>query len=1353
MKKLSFVIKCFVLLALIFGGCEFFFDKIGFHHEPETDIPEGYGIVRFNFVQGEARTIIPVPALDALDLVFTFYSYDDDIKGNLDDQPDTEEDNGQYKFVLKEGSYLLEVKAFVEDSTDDEDLVAEGEAEFNVVAGTAVPINVKLHPIATSDDGVGTLNFSGITFPDEVTVEFFTFDFLLVDDPAPFTELLNNRTEEHVLEDMPVGYYLLQLGLRHENGAFVTKTEVVHIYQNLTTLVEYEFTDADFPDDFSIYFVTKEEDNENLPGSLRHALSLNDVQTIRIMLEPGSVILLEETLQISGDRTLVIEGNGVTLEPYYYIDAWDEWVTDTVNLLRITATGSNVTIRRVQFKNGVGKSGSDGGAIQNEGNLTIESCIFNANTGEDAGAILNTGTLTVKGSTFYFNNTRYHGPGGGAINSVGANTTIIGNVFYKNTANGVLSLPCYGTITSLGYNVVDLPFGTINNYSGWAQVTGDSYDPVLSFSNKTFKPFDRSKIETITSTRPANYPTRDFYGNRITFPAVAGAVQQEEIDDRVDVIVPDITHPFDAEYKEGDTSVALSVVLDPIKPGYEYQWFSNENNDSTGGDLIWGADGSTYTPDLDEILELYNGTAYYYVVITYTDVDEAINGTRSFRLVSETAKVTVLSYGISLSQSSLYTFPAEAFGYGALTPHTVTITNTGNQSTGTLGIELSGANASSFTLSPATISDLADTDDEATFTVVPNTGLAGAHTATVTVTGGNGISASFDVSFTVSLLPGMVDITGKTVADIKTDIDAALGVYDEVTIVGSVNDAESTLTMDIAAGKKVIWQANYSGANTTDAGSGLLAVNGSGDFEIRGGSIAATNGTYAINTNGSGNFIVSGGTVTSTGTSPLGYAINIFGSDNDGRTVTISDGEVTSNWFAINIDNNTSNVTVDIMGGTITGIQTIQVGTGSGHKIIVSDGQIINPHTDINRMDAFVFNSPGLLFINGGTVTSPRSNFDLSGALAIERTETTTTYTLGSNTDLTVDGSGATAVWAIVGDKHGISYERDINTGFIEVPGVTVVAATPTVFVTGGDTQSFTDIATAVAWINANPGTYTADITANQNVGPMVLNVSDVKLTLTASSAMNINLNAQGALFTVGAAGETDIELTLASNVTLVGLANGQNGATQDNNAPVVIVQNGASFIMNTDSKITGNKRISTYGSASGVQLDNGNFTMNGGEITGNSFEHEWGGENQTGVGLHGGASQLNLAGGSITGNAGGNIKTGLSDIFIYAGTSYNFVLSGDMILGHLLLSGSTTISIDDWTENVNLSLHRGEGNIDNVISGWTDTQVIQGASGYTLQPADINRFTLGNFMAHGDDSRPISDTHELDVTGKLIVK
>ncbi|GHV73788.1 hypothetical protein AGMMS49940_10900 [Spirochaetia bacterium] len=141
------------------------------------------------------------------------------------------------------------------------------------------------------------------------------------------------------------------------------------------------------------------------------------------------------------------------------------------------------------------------------------------------------------------------------------------------------------------------------------------------------------------------------------------------------------------------------------------------------------------------ITGLTNDTQYTFTVKT---VDTAGNESAGITATASPAQP------ISLSETGTYTFPAVTEGYEAQTPLTVTVTNTGNQATGALTASLTGADRTSFTLAPTEISSLAAGGAD-TFTVVPNTALAvNTYTATVTVSDGNGITASFTVSFTVN---------------------------------------------------------------------------------------------------------------------------------------------------------------------------------------------------------------------------------------------------------------------------------------------------------------------------------------------------------------------------------------------------------------------------------------------------------------------------------------------------------------------------------------------------------------------------------------------------------------------------
>jgi hypothetical protein len=105
---------------------------------------------------------------------------------------------------------------------------------------------------------------------------------------------------------------------------------------------------------------------------------------------------------------------------------------------------------------------------------------------------------------------------------------------------------------------------------------------------------------------------------------------------------------------------------------------------------------------------------------------------------------------IELVAAPVFAFNAADEGYGARAPYQVRIKNIGTASTGGLDIELSGNDPDSYTLSKTSISDIG-VNGEDYFNISPQTGLTeGTYTATVTVSGIDVISKSFDVSFTVT---------------------------------------------------------------------------------------------------------------------------------------------------------------------------------------------------------------------------------------------------------------------------------------------------------------------------------------------------------------------------------------------------------------------------------------------------------------------------------------------------------------------------------------------------------------------------------------------------------------------------
>jgi hypothetical protein len=194
--------------------------------------------------------------------------------------------------------------------------------------------------------------------------------------------------------------------------------------------------------------------------------------------------------------------------------------------------------------------------------------------------------------------------------------------------------------------------------------------------------------------------------------------------------------PVAIEVQQGGTQQFAATVAGTNNPPQTVTWSvtggMGTTNISTSGLLTVDAAQTTASALTVRATSTADGAKYGEAAVTVTNTPPAP------------------LYAISL-EASAYAFPAAAAGYGSQTPLSVTVTNTGNRATGALTVSLSGANPSAFELSAATINSITTVNPTASFTVSPKTGLtAGTYNATVTVSGGNGITANFSVSFTVN---------------------------------------------------------------------------------------------------------------------------------------------------------------------------------------------------------------------------------------------------------------------------------------------------------------------------------------------------------------------------------------------------------------------------------------------------------------------------------------------------------------------------------------------------------------------------------------------------------------------------
>ena len=228
--------------------------------------------------------------------------------------------------------------------------------------------------------------------------------------------------------------------------------------------------------------------------------------------------------------------------------------------------------------------------------------------------------------------------------------------------------------------------------------------------------------------------------------------------------------PRGAEYITGDSAKSLILSASVSDKGkLSYQWFSNDKDDYEDAMPLPNETGETYTPPTET-----TGIMYY-----YAEVANTLKGKTAIA-VSDSAGIVIKikTYEITLSSLDDKNFGSVEYGYEAPQAYSVTITNTGNQPTGDLSVTISGTNADSFILSTSAISSIAPNDDNS-FTVAPGVDLAkGDYTAAVTVSGDNGITAGFNVSFKVGA-SSVTDIAVKVTAPSKGSTPVTTALTDD----------------------------------------------------------------------------------------------------------------------------------------------------------------------------------------------------------------------------------------------------------------------------------------------------------------------------------------------------------------------------------------------------------------------------------------------------------------------------------------------------------------------------------------------------------------------------------------------
>jgi predicted outer membrane repeat protein len=142
-------------------------------------------------------------------------------------------------------------------------------------------------------------------------------------------------------------------------------------------------------------------------------------------LAPGCTYHLPDALP-AVTTTLTISGHNSTLTR-----------TREAGSFSLLTVDANLTVINVNFTDGGGYDIDDGGAIDNDGTLTVRGGIFSGNTTDEyGGAIYNVGQLTVSHATFTGNLAPY---GGALYND--SNASIYGSSFTWNGAPTLYGSP------------------------------------------------------------------------------------------------------------------------------------------------------------------------------------------------------------------------------------------------------------------------------------------------------------------------------------------------------------------------------------------------------------------------------------------------------------------------------------------------------------------------------------------------------------------------------------------------------------------------------------------------------------------------------------------------------------------------------------------------------------------------------------------------------------------------------------------------------------------------------------------------------------------------------------------------
>jgi hypothetical protein len=634
-----FLLLVSITLLLVFSGCENPFNPPD--SEPAGLRPSlGTGFFSLNLEEVTlGRTILPAtPALSS----FAAFKLEF-ISGGTVQTEDVLAANLSNPIPLSAGTYELHVTAYLD--TGKAKPAAWGSVTNIVINSgetTARSVELAAIDVSKAPTGQGTFKWT-ITFPTPATgitgnVKITSIDGTGTVETEQIKTLVNGTSASLNLN---VGYYRVVFTLR-DNAADVgaERLEILHVYQNMESVFAYTFESSQL-----ISYSIKVTNGDNSgAGSLRQAI--NDVLSggmITVASDVGTITLTNQ-LSIPSTKNFTLEGNGVTIQ------ASSPWSSQSTPVFYSSAV---VTIRRVHF------TGIPAVVIYSSGDISLESCVFSNNTANTY-QIYSTGTMSIKGSTFYNNSSSsmvlvYEGT---------SSLTITGNLFYGNTFSYALMYNYSGSITSNGYNVVDVPLGAGSGRSGWTGNITDKVINSLPIGTASFKPISGRGAQNVITTRPAGYPTVDFYGAPIPATnAAVGAVQSLASGYTFDVSAnnsdlgdAEITE-FPALNADGLYTAAGQVIVKATETGL-----------GGSGFLHWRVNDGNNNVNKNENPLTLSLTAHFKVVAVfgYTDPTVEANLGSGFFLPSSSVDAGSTVLGLNITSAQFDSLTSDDYFYSEL---------------------------------------------------------------------------------------------------------------------------------------------------------------------------------------------------------------------------------------------------------------------------------------------------------------------------------------------------------------------------------------------------------------------------------------------------------------------------------------------------------------------------------------------------------------------------------------------------------------------------------------------------------------------------------------------------------------